>query len=182
MHEHTTPPAALEDQSSSGAGKPLTDANTASPETVADTGQRPAPRGRKTALVGLASAVMILAAAGTVVAGGSLLPPPESSRAVAAAAAAVPAGASVGVCPGPARLLEGTEAGTDPQFSPESATAASAVTGAVLGAAGTLPASRLSQLDGTTAVEISEGPARALPPGHPRNSWQAWWRAVPWSR
>ncbi|MFM9274867.1 DUF5719 family protein [Pseudarthrobacter sp. NKDBFgelt] len=168
MHEHTTPPATPEAQSSGDAGKPLEDASTAHQETTADTGQRHVPRGRKTAFVGLASAAMILTGAGAVVAGGSLLPPPESSRVVAAAAAAVPAGASVGVCPGPARLLEGTEAGTDPQFSPVSATAASAVTGAVLGAAGVLPASRLSQLDGTTAVDISEGPGQGASAAAPQ--------------
>ena len=167
MHEHTTPSPAQETQSSGGAGKPLDDANTVRPDT-GDSGQRPQRQGRKTTFVGLASAAMILAGAGAVVAGGSLLPPPESSREVAAAAAAVPAGASLGVCPGPARLLEGTEAGVDPQFSPVSATAASAVTGAVLGAAGILPASRLSQLDGTTAVEISAGPGQGTSAGAPQ--------------
>ncbi|WP_350003802.1 DUF5719 family protein [Pseudarthrobacter sp. WHRI 8279] len=166
MHEHTTP-APPEIKSSGGAGKPLDDANTVRPDT-GDSGQRPQRQGGKTTFVGLASAAMILAGAGAVVAGGSLLPPPESSREVAAAAAAVPAGASLGVCPGPARLLEGTEAGVDPQFSPVSATAASAVTGAVLGAAGILPASRLSQLDGTTAVEISEGPGQGTSAGAPQ--------------
>ena len=167
MHEHTTPSPAQETQSSGRAGKPLDEANTVRPDT-GDSGQRPQRQGRKTTFVGLASAAMILAGAGAVVAGGSLLPPPESSREVAAAAAAVPAGASLGVCPGPARLLEGTEAGVDPQFSPVSATAASAVTGAVLGAAGILPASRLSQLDGTTAVEISEGPGQGTSAGAPQ--------------
>ncbi|MCD5344119.1 DUF5719 family protein [Arthrobacter sp. AK04] len=167
MHEHTTPSPAQETQSSGRAGKPLDDANTVRPDT-GDSGQRPHRQGRKTTFGGLASAAMILAGAGAVVAGGSLLPPPESSRVVAAAAAAVPAGASLGVCPGPARLLEGTEAGVDPQFSPVSATAASAVTGAVLGAAGILPASRLSQLDGTTAVEISEGPGQGTSAGAPQ--------------
>ncbi|MFJ6156432.1 DUF5719 family protein [Pseudarthrobacter sp. NPDC092184] len=165
MHEHTTP--SPETQSSGGPGKPLDDINIVSPDT-GDSGQRPQRQGRKTTIVGLASAAMILACAGAVVAGGSLLPPPESSRAVAAAAAAVPAGTSLGVCPGPARLLEGTEAGVDPQFSPVSATAASAVTGAVLGAAGILPASRLSGLDGTTAVEISEGPGQGTSAGAPQ--------------
>ncbi|WP_406633305.1 DUF5719 family protein [Pseudarthrobacter quantipunctorum] len=167
MHEHTTPSPAPQIKSSGDAGKPLDDANTVRPDT-GDSGQRPQRQGRKTTFVGLASAAMILAGAGAVVAGGSLLPPPESSREVAAAAAAVPAGASLGVCPGPARLLEGTEAGVDPQFSPVSATAASAVTGAVLGAAGILPASRLSQLDGTTAVEISEGPGQGTSAGAPQ--------------
>jgi hypothetical protein len=89
---------------------------------------------------------------------GSLAPQQAGSRSIPAALAAVPAGSSVGVCPGPARLLEGTAAGTDPQFSPVSATAASAVTGAVLSAAGgVMPGSRLSELGGAAAVDISKG-------------------------
>jgi hypothetical protein len=110
---------------------------------------------------GLLSGAVILAAAGGVVAVTSLTPPPEGSRSIEAALAAVPAGSSLGVCPGPARLLEGTEEGTDPQFSPVSATAATAVTGVVMGGAGgALPASQLAALDGTTAVEIAKDNAR----------------------
>ena len=70
MHEHTTPPAVTEARSSTAAGKPLEDASTAGPETLAVTGQRPVARGRKTAFVGMASAAMILAGAGAVGAGG----------------------------------------------------------------------------------------------------------------
>lgn len=166
MHEHTTSTAAPEakaagkEQGAAG-GDDMPDADQRAP-------QRVSAQGRKAALVGLASAAVILAGAGGVVAGGSLLPQADSSRPVAAPAVAVPAGTSLGVCPGPARLLEGTEAGTDPQFSPVSATAASAVTGAVLGSAGVLPASRLSQLDGTTAAEISKEPGQAASAGSPQ--------------
>jgi hypothetical protein len=173
MHEHPTSAEVPGVRPAGDAGKPLDTGSTAHPGTgagaAAGTARRPASQGRKAALAGLASAALILAGAGAVVAGGSLVPPPDSSRALAAAAAAVPAGASLGVCPGPARLLEGTEAGTDPQFSPESATAASAVTGVVLGAAGVLPASRLSQLDGTTAVDIARGPGQAASAGAPQD-------------
>jgi hypothetical protein len=119
-------------------------------------GKRPGAKGRKALLPSLVSAAIVITGAGAVVAAGSVLPQPVSSRAVPAGESAVPAGSSVGVCPGPARLLEGTEAGTDPQFSPESETAASSVTGAVLSAGGVLPASRLSELSGTTAVEIAK--------------------------
>lgn len=117
-------------------------------------------RGRKAVVGSVASALLILAGAGAVVAAGSVLPPTESSRTVPPAAAAVPAGASQGVCAGPARLLEGTEAGTDPQFSPESATAATSVTGAALSTAGTVPPSRLAGLDGKTAVELAKAGAK----------------------
>ncbi len=109
-------------------------------------------------LAGVVSAVAIVAAAGGIVAAAGLAPQPAGSRGIPATPASVPAGASIGVCPGPARLLEGTEAGTDPQFSPVSATARSVVTSAVLSAAGgVLPASRLSALNGTPAVEIAKG-------------------------
>ncbi|WP_458779164.1 DUF5719 family protein [Arthrobacter sp. D3-16] len=125
-----------------------------------ETAKRSGAKGRNAVFSSLASAAVIIAGAGAVVAAGSVLPQPLSSRAVPAGVSAVPAGSSVGVCPGPARLLEGTEAGTDPQFSPESETAASSVTGAVLSAGGVLPASRLSELGGTTAVEISKEQAQ----------------------
>ena len=145
MHEHT--------MSGQAQDAPATDAGEA-PGGAGNQG--PEGKRRKGTLAGFATAALVLAGAGAVVAAGSLLPAPESSRNLPAAVAAVPAGESLGVCPGPARLLEGTQAGTDPQFSPESATAASTVTAAILGAAGVLPSSRLSLLDGTTAVEIAK--------------------------
>jgi hypothetical protein len=124
--------------------------------------------GRKALVAGLLSAAAIMAGAGAVVAAGSLFPQAQSTRNVPAGVSAVPAGSSVGVCPGPARLLEGTEAGTDPQFSPESETAASSVTGAVLSAGGILPASRLSELNGRTDVDIAKAPGQAAATGAPQ--------------
>lgn len=117
-------------------------------------------RRRPGALAGAAGGALVILGAGALVAAGTVIAPPQPSRSVPAALAAVPAGESLGVCPGPARLLEGTEAGTDPQFSPVSATAATSVTAAVLGASGVLPASRLSELDGATAVEIAKDPGQ----------------------
>ncbi|WP_411375892.1 DUF5719 family protein [Arthrobacter sp. MPF02] len=146
MHERTLP-----SQSPGGTGTP-------SGTTTGGSSALPAGKGRARTLAQVGGAAVLLAGAGAVVAAGALFPAPESSRTLPAAAVAVPAGESLGVCPGPARLLQGTEAGTDPQFSPESDTAASSVTAAVLGASGVLPASRLSQLDGTTAVEIAKDP------------------------
>lgn len=117
---------------------------------------------RKELVAGIVSAVVIVAATGGLVGAASMAPQPTGSRSIPAALAAVPAGASLGVCPGPARLLAGTEAGTDPQFSPESATASSTVTGAVLSApGGILPGSRLSALDGSAAVEVAKGGSAA---------------------
>jgi hypothetical protein len=126
--------------------------------------QQPARR-RPGALAGAAGGALVLLGAGALVAAGSVIAPPASSRSLPAPVAAVPAGESLGVCPGPARLLEGTEAGTDPQFSPVSATAASSVTAAVLSASGVLPASRLSQLDGTAGVDIATQPGQPSPEG-----------------
>ena len=90
---------------------------------------------------------------------------PGSSRPIEAPLAAVPAGSSIGVCPGPARLLEGAPVGTDPQFSPESATAKSDVNAVVLGSsAGVLPGSRLASLTGSTLVGTRQGHAGVRKP------------------
>lgn len=141
---------------------PSADVAAADAPVAGDAVGQPQPPARRTlsreTLAGLASAVLLVAAAGGMVAAGSIVSEPAGNRSIPAALATVPAGASLGVCPGPARLLEGTEAGTDPQFSPESATANSAVTGAVLSApGGVMPGSRLSALDGSAAVEIAKG-------------------------
>jgi hypothetical protein len=149
MHNNSVVPAA----------PPASAATGEEPQGSSFTDKRPGA-GRKTLVAGLLSAAVIVAGAGAVVAAGSLLPQAGSSRSVPAGVSAVPAGTSVGVCPGPARLLEGTEAGTDPQFSPESETAASYVTGAVLSAGGVLPASRLADLNGRTGVEIAKEPGQ----------------------
>ncbi|WP_104172711.1 DUF5719 family protein [Arthrobacter sp. Y81] len=110
-------------------------------------------------VAGLASAVVIVAAAGSLVAAASMAPQSAGSRKLEAPLAAVPAGSNVGICPGPARLLEGTPVGTDPQFSPESATARSLVDAAVLSTnTGVLPGSRLAELNGTALTEIAKDP------------------------
>ncbi|WP_183164417.1 DUF5719 family protein [Arthrobacter oryzae] len=106
------------------------------------------------------SAAVLLAAAGTLVTGASLLVPGTTSRPLEAPLVAVPAGQSISVCPGPARLLEGTPVGTDPQFSPESATAATSLNAVVLSSdSGVVPASRLAPLGGSPLTEIAPEPA-----------------------
>ena len=172
MHEQTPAPA----EKPAPAGKPAAAVTevpaSASAAGGAGTGgsgkttgsgatARPTGRTRTAAVAGVAAGAIILAGATALVAAGSMLPLPESSKSLPPAAAAVPAGASVGVCPGPARLLEGTEAGTDAQFRPESATAVTTVTAAVLSAGGVVPGSRLARLDGTGAVEIAKDPGAA---------------------
>ncbi|MHC6591058.1 DUF5719 family protein [Arthrobacter sp. C152] len=166
MHEHPPAPARKPDiavtepvadaSAPAGAGKGRDGKSAGSSATATSKG-----RARTAAVAGAAAGAIILAGGTALVVAGSLLPLPESSRSIPAAAAAVPAGASIGVCPGPARLLEGTDAGTDAQFRPESATAATTVTAAVLGAGGVLPGSRLARLDGSGAVEITKDPGPA---------------------
>ncbi|MEK0155014.1 hypothetical protein WMN78_08235, partial [Arthrobacter oryzae] len=110
-------------------------------------------------VAGLASAVVIVAAAGSLVAAASMGPRNAGGRPFEAPPAAVPAGSNVGICPGPARLLEGTPVGTDPQFSPESATARTLVNAAVLSTnAGVLPGSRLAEINGNPIAEIAKDP------------------------
>lgn len=165
MHEHTPPDS---------ANMPAPAAKPAPAEQPARTGngdagegagrgssRLPVGKGRAATVAGVAAGVLILAGGAAVVAAGSLMPGPVSSRVVPVADAAVPAGASLGVCPGPARLLEGTAAGTDAQFRPESATAATKVSAAVLSAGGVLPGSRLARLDGGTVVDIAKNPGPA---------------------
>ena len=118
-------------------------------------------RGR---VAGLASAVVIVAAAGSLVAAASMGPRNAGGRPFEAPPAAVPAGSNVGICPGPARLLEGTPVGTDPQFSPESATARTLVNAAVLSTnAGVLPGSRLAEINGNPIAEIAKDPGSPAP-------------------
>lgn len=138
-------------------------------ETEAETG--PSPRKRRLpragVIGGILSAVALVAAGGGLVSAASLTPQNPASRQLEAPVAAVPAGSSVGVCPGPARLLEGTPVGTDPQFSPESATAKTAVSAAVLGSsAGIIPGSRLAPLKGASLADIAPGtaPTASAPP------------------
>ena len=117
-------------------------------------------------LGGVLSAVVLVAAGGGLAAATALSPQGAgSSRPIEAPLAAVPAGSSIGVCPGPARLLEGAPVGTDPQFSPESATAKSDVNAVVLASsAGVLPGSRLASLTGSTLVELAKAtPASGSP-------------------
>lgn len=147
-------PATAEERGRSGAGDGGKKAGRGS-------SRLPGGKGAAASLAGLAAGVLILAGGGAVVAAGSLMTGPASSRTVPAVQAAVPAGASLGVCPGPARLLQGTEAGTDAQFRPESATAATRVSAAVLSAGGVLPGSRLARLDGSAAVDIAKDPGPA---------------------
>ena len=165
MHEHTPPAAgdpSAEGEKQTRAGETARAASGKGRKTSGRGATRvPGGKGRAASVAGVAVGVFILAGGGALVAGGSLMAGPASSRTVPPTEAAVPAGASIGVCPGPARLLAGTDAGTDAQFRPESATAATKVSAAVLTAGGVLPGSRLARLDGEGALEISKDPGPA---------------------
>lgn len=114
---------------------------------------------------GVLSALILVAAGGGLVSAASLSPQSPGSRQLEAPVAAVPAGSSVGVCPGPARLLEGTPVGTDPQFSPESDTARSTINAVVLSSsAGVVPGSRLASLKGSPLVELAEAASASATP------------------
>lgn len=113
---------------------------------------------------GVLSALLLVAAGGGLVAASAVSPQNTGSRELQAPLAAVPAGGNVGICPGPARLLQGTPVGTDPQFSPESATARSAVSAVVLSSsAGVLPGSRLAALTGTPLVQLAKAAPASAP-------------------
>lgn len=136
----------------SDAGNPSAGGTSA----VAKQRKKGVPRGG--VIGGVLSAVALVAAGAGLVSAASLAPQSTASRQLEAPVAAVPAGSSVGVCPGPARLLEGTPVGTDPQFSPDSGTAKTAVSAAVLGSsAGVVPGSRLAPLKGAPLAEIAQG-------------------------
>lgn len=149
------------------------DVSTPDSSTPAAPAEVPAPPARRKALPsagrlgGVLTAVVLVAAGGGLVSAAALSPQSSaSSRPVEVPLAAVPAGSSVGVCPGPARLLEGAPVGTDPQFSPESATARSEVNAVVLGSSGgVLPGSRLASLAGSALVELA--PAAPEPGSSP---------------
>jgi len=121
--------------------------------------------GRRGVAAGLLSAAVILAAGGGLIAATALAPQPSSARPLDVAEVAVPAGSVQDVCPAPARLLEGTPVGTDPQFSPESATAKSSVSALVVSSAGgSLPGSALSALKGSELQRIAKAPGSATAP------------------
>lgn len=121
-------------------------------------GKGPGRRGSGV-LAGIVSAVAIVALGAGVVSAASLVPGPDTSRELQVPLANVPAGPLSAVCPAPARLLEGSPVGTDPEFSPVSSTALSYLNAVVLsGKEGTLPGSRVSSLSGRDPVDISKAP------------------------
>lgn len=129
-----------------------------------DVVRRPRALPRGGTVGGILSALLLVAAGGGLVSAASLAPQSPAGRQQQVPVAAVPAGSSVGICPGPARLLEGTPVGTDPQFSPESATAKTTVNAVVLSSsAGVIPGSRLAPLQGSPLVELAKGTAASAP-------------------
>ena len=116
--------------------------------------------------LGAAAGAAVLAGGTALVVAAGAIPEPASLKAAAPPSVDVPVGQTVGVCPGPAELLEGTPVQGDPQFSPASTTASSQLTAAVLGeASGAMPAGTISGVDGSVLQKVSDGqPAPAAPP------------------
>jgi len=120
---------------------------------------------RKGVVTGALSAVVILAAGGGAVAAASMMPEPSGGTTLAFRQADVPAGRALGVCPEPARLVNGTVVGTDADFSPVSTTATSALNAVVLSnPAGTVPGSKITSLGGGTVAEIAKAPTSSPTP------------------
>ncbi|MGJ3189783.1 DUF5719 family protein [Paenarthrobacter sp. FR1] len=128
----------------------------------ASKGSRSSNRG---VITGVLSAVAILAAGGGAVAAASMVPEPSGGITMDLRQADVPAGRALGVCPEPARLVNGTVVGTDADFSPVSTTAASALNAVVLSnPAGTVPGSKVTSLGGDAVEEIAKAPTSTPTP------------------
>lgn len=128
-------------------------------------GQRKAGIKNKGIVLGVLSGAILLAAGAGIVSAASILPAPSGIKTVDMSLANVPAGKATAVCPAPPRLLEGTAAGTDTQFSPISRSAKSFLDAVVLSdAAGSVPGSSLASLGGSAIVEIAKPPATVQTP------------------
>ncbi|KHL02254.1 DUF5719 family protein [Sinomonas humi] len=116
--------------------------------------------------LGVAAGVVVLGAGTGLVVAANAVPAPAALRPGTAPSVDVPVGQTVGVCPGPAELLQGTPVQGDPQFSPASTTASSLLTAAVLGEpSGALPASSINGVDGSVLQKVSDPQkASATPP------------------
>ncbi|MFF3039464.1 DUF5719 family protein, partial [Arthrobacter citreus] len=111
---------------------------------------------RKTAYAAVSGTVLVVTA-GALITASAIAAPTRSELAVQPPATSVPAGILTGVCPEPLRLLSGNATSTDAEFSPVSESAATAVTTAVISAAGaSLPAAQLSALQSGDAVASLE--------------------------
>lgn len=122
-----------------------------------------APRLRLRAAVSAALGVVLAGAGAGLTVAASAVPEPSALGPRDAQSIDVPTGDSVRVCPGPARLLEGTPVQGDPQFSPASRTAKTAVSGIVLSdTQGTLPDAALGPLGGTALKSL---PGQSAPAG-----------------
>ncbi|MBE0009027.1 hypothetical protein DXT87_04405 [Arthrobacter sp. AET 35A] len=96
---------------------------------------------------GIGASLILVGACGALVIGISGLEPTGAAAQFPIPVAEVPAGEYTGVCPGPPRLIASDAALADPEFSPESETARSAVSALVLSSLGSvLPGSDLTAL------------------------------------
>lgn len=93
-------------------------------------------RGRKSGVrtaAGVASGFGIALVAAAVIAAGTVFPGQPAAARIEPQSAKLPAGQTVANCAGPAQLLQGSAAGTDPQFSPASTSARTQVSAVASG-------------------------------------------------
>lgn len=89
--------------------------------------------------------VAALALTAVVVVYGTAVPATPAAKSGSVSPVALPAGETVATCPGPARLLAGADAGTDPQFNPVSKDSTATVNSILLnGANGVIPGATLN--------------------------------------
>ncbi|WDF34233.1 DUF5719 family protein [Arthrobacter agilis] len=89
-------------------------------------------RRRLRMVAGAATGVLLVAGTAAIASGAVPRTAPPAGDSVSVPTAAVPAGDYTAVCPAPPRLLEGAVEGSDPAFSPASASARTRVSGMVL--------------------------------------------------
>ncbi|WP_422935971.1 DUF5719 family protein [Sinomonas sp. P47F7] len=116
--------------------------------------------------LGAAAGVVVLGAGTVLAVSAGTIPTSAALSPGTPPAVDVPVGQTVGVCPGPAQLLQSTPVQGDPQFSPASKTATNRLTAAVIGeASGAMPASSLAGVNGSLLQKVSDGQnAPAAPP------------------
>lgn len=118
-----------------------------------------AKRRRWPAVLGGASTLIVVAA---LVGAGSVFPGTNATEVVPPVPHPVPVGETMANCQGPTQLLEGSAAGTDPQFSANSSATKTQLNAVVLSnAAGTVPGAGVETLDGTftSLLTLSKPPA-----------------------
>ncbi len=145
---------------------------TLKPKAAKASGAARLRRTRAKTVAGAVTGIVLLGSVGAFASGYGSPGWTSAVRPVAIPEAKIPPGTYQGVCPGPLVLADGVTEGTDPEFSPVSETAKTAVSGAVLSdLTGVPPASSITVLgedkplkDISTTAPSTEGGAESPPP------------------